>query len=95
MRTTLPALDSDESVIVEFDFTGELTPATAVVTATTLNGVDPDVATVLVGVAQIVGASVFHRVKPNLVGVNYKLRCKATQGDDVRVRVGILPTREA
>lgn len=96
MSTQLPETDPDENPIVEFDFAGELTaPASPVITVTPINGADPSATAVLVGPAQISGTSVFQRVKPNLAGINYKLRCKATQGDDVRVRVGILPSREA
>lgn len=96
MSTTLPETDPEENPIVEFDFADELTaPESAVITVTPVNGSDPDAASMLVGTAQFAGASVYQRVKPNIAGLNYKLRCKATQGDDVRVRVGILPAREA
>lgn len=96
MSTQLPETDPDENPIVEFDFTGELAaPASAVISVTPINGADPGAASMLIGSAQFSGASVFQRVKPNIAGINYKLRCKATQGDDVRVRVGILPARDA
>lgn len=96
MNTLLPYTDPAESVVVEFDFSGELTaPDSAVVTVTPVNGADPAAASMLIGTAQISGSSVFQRVKPNLAGLNYKLRCVATQGDDIRVRAGILPVRVA
>ncbi len=96
MTQILEETDPDENPIVEFDFTGELTaPESAVISVTPINGDDPDAASMLVGSAQFSGASVFQRVKPNLSGINYKLRCKATQGDEVRVRAAILPVRDA
>lgn len=96
MSTTLPETDPAENPIVEFDFEGELTaPESAVITVTPVNGADPDAASMLIGSAQFAGSSVYQRVQPNVAGLNYKLRCKATQGDDVRVRVGILPARTA
>lgn len=96
MSTILDETDPSENPIVEFDFSGELTaPSSAVIYVTPINGADQGAASMLIGSAQFSGASVFQRVKPNLSGINYKLRCEATQGDDVRVRVGILPARAA
>lgn len=96
MSTTLPDTDPEENPIVEFDFEGELSaPASAVITVTPVNGADPDAASMLIGSPQFSGSSVYQRVKPNIAGLNYKIRCKATQGEDVRVRVGILPARTA
>lgn len=96
MRTLLPEIEPDESVVVEFSFAGELAaPASALVLVIPINGADPGAAGMLLGTVQISGSSVFQRVKPALAGINYKLRCVATQGDDVRVRVGVLPVRAA
>lgn len=96
MTQLVDVTDPAENPIVDFDFTGELTaPASAVITVTPIDAVDPDAASMLIGGPQFSGASVFQRVKPNLSGVDYKLRCEATQGDDTRVRACIMPSRTA
>lgn len=92
---TTPDL-GDESVVIEFDFRGELSaPSAAMVSVTPVNGADPGAAAMLDGSVQIVGASVFQRVKPGIAGLNYRLRCRAVDGNEVRVRSAILPVREA
>ncbi len=92
----LPVKDPAESVVVEFvflEFDGA--PSLASVSIAPVGAADPAAAAMLDGVGQIVGASVFQRVKSGLPGVSYKLRCEATRGDDVRVIAAVLPVREA
>lgn len=94
--TMLPDKDPAESVVVEFAFDGELAAIdSATVVATLLNGADPDPAAMLDGLPQIQGTSVLQRVAGGVDQVNYKLRCTATHGEDVRVRAGIIPVRSA
>jgi len=96
MTTITDDLYIGESVVVEFDYSGELTaPASAVVTVTPVNGTDAGAAAMLDGAAQISGAKVYQRVQPGIAGLNYKLHCVATQGSDKRVRAGIIPVRDA
>lgn len=92
----LPEKDPAESVVVEFDFYGELTaPTIATLSVTPINGADPAAASMLDGSYQISGASVLQRIKLGVDKLNYKLRCEAAQGGDVRVRAAILPVRQA
>lgn len=96
MTTITDDLYIGESVVVEFDYTGELTaPASAVITVTPVNGTDAGAASMLDGAAQISGAKVYQRVQPGVAGLNYLLHCLATQGSDKRVRFGVLPVRAA
>lgn len=86
----------EESVLVEFDYTGELTaPTIAVVSIAVVNGVDPDAATMIVGAPQFSGAKVIQRISAGIDKTNYKVKCVATQGNDIRVRADILPVRAA
>jgi hypothetical protein len=92
----LPNKDPAESVIVEFDFTGELTtPSIAVVSVVTESGHDPGPESILQGSPQIIGAKVYQRLNGGVQDVDYHLRCEATQGDDVRVLADTLPVRIA
>ena len=92
----LPDKDPAESVVVEFAFDGELVAIdTAAVTIALLNGADPGMAAMLVGPAQIQGTSVLQRVSAGVDLVNYKLRCTATHGVNVRVQAAVLPVRTA
>lgn len=92
--TMLPDKDPAESVVVEFAFDGELSEIdSATMAIALLNGADPDIAAMLDGALQIQGTSVLQRVSAGVDQVNYKLRCVATHGDDVRVRAAILPVR--
>lgn len=92
----LPVKDPAESVVVEFVFAElDSAPSLASVSIAPIGATDPSAAAMLDGAAQIVGASVFQRVKSGLSGVSYKLRCEATRGDDVRVIAAALPVREA
>jgi hypothetical protein len=96
MTQLVDVTDPAENPIVDFDFTGELTaPASAVITVTPIDAVDPDAASMLIGSPQFSGASVLQRVKPNLAGVDYHLHCAATQGEETRVLAGIMPVRTA
>ncbi len=92
----LPDKDPAESVVLQFEFDGELVAIdSAVVTVALQNGADPAMAAMLDGALQIQGTSVLQRVSAGVDLVNYKLRCEATHGDDVRVRAAILPVRAA
>lgn len=96
VETLLPEKDPAESVVIEFDYTGELTTIdSAAVSVTPINGDDPASASMLDGVPQISGAAVLQRVKLGVDKLNYKLRCEATTGSDIRVRAAVLPVRSA
>lgn len=90
----LPAKDPAESLIVEFDFSSELSGIdSALVAVSVIGGTDPDAAQVLSGALQIAGAKVFQRVSAGIDRVNYKLTCTATRGSDVRKLAASLPVR--
>lgn len=91
----MPVKDPDESVIVEFDFEGELdSVASAVVEATVHSGgSDPDPSGILYGSPQIVGDKVFQRIIGGISGVTYGLRCEGTSSLDVIVRAELLPVK--
>ncbi len=92
----LPDKDPAESVVVEFAFDGELTAIdSATVTVALLAGTDTAAAAMLDGLPQIQGTSVLQRVGAGVDQANYRLRCTATHGEDVRVRAGVLPVRSA
>ncbi len=94
-----PTRDPSESIILDFDFTGELTSiGSAVVTVSIYGtGVDPNVATMPDGAPSISGPHVFQRVKKDsgVAGVDYMWRCVATSGADVIVRSDVMPVRTA
>lgn len=91
----MPEKDPSESVVVEFDFTGELSGITsAVVTATVHSGgTDPDPNNIVYGAPQLDGKYVQQRIYNGLSGVVYKLRCVATNGSDTIVREALLPVK--
>lgn len=92
-----PIKDPTESVIVEFDFTGEMSDITSAEVSISIHGtgMDADMASMLVGALQIIPPKVLQRVALGVPGVNYKLRCKASHGSDVRVRSDVMPVRTA
>lgn len=99
-RVITPSLDLTddkdpwESVVVEFDFTGELVSIdSATVVVTPVNGTDAGASAMLEGALQIIGSSVYQRVRNGVDKLNYKLRCEAVSGSDKRVRAGVLPVR--
>lgn len=92
----LPVKDPAESVVVEFVFVElDAAPDLASVSIAPISASDPSAAAMLDGLGQIVGTSVFQRVKSGLSGVSYKMRCEAVRGDDVRVIAAVLPVKEA
>jgi len=92
----LPAKDPAESVVVEFVFAElDAAPDLASLSIAPISAADPAASAMLDGLGQIVGTSVFQRVKSGLSGVSYKLRCQATRGDDVRVIAAVLPVKDA
>lgn len=92
-----PIKDPSESVVIEFDFAGEMSViGSAVVSASVYGtGVDPAVASMLDGAPQVLAPKVLQRVRNGVDGVDYKLRCVATSGSDVLVRAGVMPVRTA
>lgn len=97
-RQTLPDTDPAENPVVEFDFSGELDAVdAAVVSVVVERGRDADPAALLEGPPQIDGVRVYQRIASSAAvpGVDYRLRCEATHGTDLRVRAGILPVRTA
>lgn len=91
MPTKIPT----ESVVVEFDFSGEMdTIASASVTsAVASGGSDANPSGLLYGAPQIEGDRVKQRIVGGLSGVTYRLTCTATQGLDVIVRTDLLPVK--
>ena len=92
-----PVKDPAESVVVQFDFTGELTSITGATTSIAIHGpgADPGIGTMLDGPLQISGASVFQRVRAGVHGLDYNLRCEATSGATVIVRAAVMMVRTA
>lgn len=88
----LDEMDPWENPVIEFDFYGELTAISAVVVSVAPGGI-----TFLEGAPQIVGTSVYQRIKPGITidKTNYTLRCEATGGLERRVRSAVLPVRRA
>lgn len=90
----LPEKSPEDSVVVAFEFDGELVAIdSAVVSIAVIDGADPAAAAMLVGALQIQGTNVLQRISTGLDQVNYTLRCVATHGEDVRVNHAILPVR--
>ena len=88
--------DPAESVVLEFDFSGELDSiAGATVAVSVASGVDPLAAGVLDGAHQISGRKVLQRFSNGVPGARYKFRAVATDGEDTIVRVGIAAVRTA
>lgn len=94
---TTPIKDPSESVVIEFDFSAELqTIDSATVSIAVVGAVDdPGVAQMLVGAAQINGASVLQRIEAGVPGARYKVRAVATGGEDVRVLAGMIAVQTA
>lgn len=91
----LPDKDPEESVVVEFDFSNELTGIDSVVLAVSSVGgiADPTPATLLQGTPQITGATVLQRIRGGVSGARYKLRAVAVRGDDIVALAGVLSVR--
>lgn len=88
--------DPAESVVLEFDFSGELDAITgASVVVSVAAGIDPLAADVLDGAHQIAGRSVLQRFHGGVSGARYKFRAVATDGEDTIVRAGIAAVRTA
>lgn len=86
--------DPTESVVLEFDFSSELTGIdSATVEAEAAE--DPLAAQFLTGTAQIAAASVLQRISGGVDGVRYTVRCTAVSGADVIVRTGVVAVRRA
>lgn len=90
----LPIKDPVESVVVTFNFTGEMPAISVAAVAVSVHkGQDPDPSAVLFGPPQVSGTEVRQRVKNGLSGVTYRLRCVATNGDDVIVRADLMTVK--
>lgn len=90
----MPIKDPTESVVVEFDFDGEMESVTsAVVTATVHSGTDANPSGILYAAPQVSGDKVTQRIQAGVSGVTYTLRCEATAGLDVVVRSDLLPVK--
>lgn len=90
----MPIKDPEETVTVEFDFTGEMDSIqSAVVTATVQNGTDANPSAILSGTHEIDGSKIYQKITGGVSGVIYRLRCKALNASDTIVRVGLLPVK--
>lgn len=89
--------DPAESIVVEFDFSSEMTAVSSAVVSIAIHGsgVDPAVASMLDGAPQISGTSVFQRVQLGVDGVNYCPKCVGINGSDKIVRARVLAVRNA
>lgn len=88
--------DPGESVVIDFDFSSELSAVdSAVVGISVYAGADATPAAVLDGPMQILGKRVLQRVSGGVSGTSYKLRAVATRGSDVIVRTDILEVKTA
>lgn len=93
-----PIKDPAESVVIEFDFKGEMSSISTATVSASIHGygIDTNVASMLDGSPQVLAPSkVLQRVRNGVAGVNYKLRCVASSGNDVIVRAGVMPVRDA
>lgn len=90
-----PIKDPDESVVIEFDFTGEMSAiGTAVVSVAAMDGaVDTGIAGVAEGAHQIVGTKVLQRASMGVSGINYRWRCLAINGSDKILRSDVMPVK--
>lgn len=93
----LEAIDVDEVDIQPFDFApglvaGETLTGTPVLACEVYEGVDATPSGVLVGAATVAGAEVLQRVRGQLAGVTYLLRCRVvlSSGREL-VAAGLLP----
>ncbi|MGE4337469.1 MAG: hypothetical protein AB7E55_16020 [Pigmentiphaga sp.] len=79
-----------ESVILEFDFSSELTSIDSATMTIAAEGSKPDAAaaSVLDGAHQISGKFVYQRISGGVPGVLYHFTCLGTQGLDKIVREG-------
>jgi phage gp36-like protein len=95
MTTRFDDKEPSGEVTVQFDFGPEIIDvSSAAVTIAVYAGVDPDVASMLIGTPTVIGAKVLQRVRHGLAGVDYALECfaDATGG---RLSIGaILPVRD-
>lgn len=90
----LPSKDPSESVVVKFDFSGELLSVDqAQVSVSAYRGTDPNPASILLGSPQLDGPAVLQRIQGGLSGVSYNLRCIGQGGADVIVRSDLLPVK--
>lgn len=90
-----PIKDPSESVVIEFDFTGEMSAiGSAVVEIAVMDGaVDPAVASIKDGAHQIVGTKVLQRASFGVSGINYAWRCLAINGSDKILRSDVMPVK--
>jgi phage gp36-like protein len=94
MTTRFTDKDPADIITLNFDFSADADAVTSpTVTATVVQGTDPDPALILVGAATVEGAVVRQRVQGGLAGVDYGLICRATNGDDSLSIEAILPVR--
>lgn len=92
--------DPAESVVLEFDFSSELTAISSATVAVSLAaGADPLIAHVTSGVLdgthQVSGRTVLQRFRNGVPGARYKFRAVATDGQDTIVRIGIAAVKTA
>lgn len=88
MKTKHP----EESVVVKFDFSSEMSSVTSAVVSVQIYGVgaDPAMASFITGAPVITGATVFQRISGGVLGVKYRIQCIATSGSDIIKRRDII-----
>lgn len=79
--------DPAESVVIDFDFSSELTAVDSASVAVFVHGaaLDPDLTSFLEGPHQISGTHVFQRISGGIRGMKYRVEClaKKTGGDSI------------
>lgn len=88
MTKFLTSKDPEEAYAIEFDFSSVLSS----ITSAECSASDSQV---LNGLPQVAGTSVRQRVYQGSSGIDYPIRCKASDGVETYVLVATLPVRIA
>lgn len=88
--------DPGESVVLEFDFSSELSAIDSVALTATIygDGTDPALGTFFDGASQISGKKVFQRISAGVRGIAYKVKAIGTHGSDKIARRDIIYVEE-
>lgn len=92
----IPIKDPAESVVIEFDFSKELSSIDSAEVEVYIHGdgIDRTVPSNLIdGTHVITGTSVYQRVSGGISGVDYRMKCIAVSGNDVIVVSDVMRVR--
>ena len=88
--------DPAASLVLDFDFAGELQAVdSAALSVTLVNGPDPAPWTIMDGAKTLSGAIVSQRISGGLDKCNYKINAVARQGSEIRALAAVVPVRAA